>query len=291
MSHQTEPKVFCIGESMINRDELKAYLESLGVEDWETNSPDDISEIIEIDGRGCYLSFGKDLNDNISRVRKGNKSYIDNIIKVKHGSVLEHGFINFQIVDCSRVFTHELVRHRVGTAISQESLRFVRTNDLGYWIPECFKHGPEFVQDFIVDIFNQHWHDCERRYKAMLSAAAIIEEDPSLDDIINTLGDDNNNWWIDQFNKLPMDIKKKYTSAARRFLPIGMATKIGWSCNIRSLRAIIEQRTHPSSEEEMRLIFGKIGRIAQTRWKNLFNDYRIEIIDGMPWFKTDNLKV
>jgi len=111
MPHQTKPKVFCIGETKINRDELKAYLESLGVPEWESDATDDVSELIEIEGRGCYLSFGTEMNDNINRVRKTNEDYIDNIIKVKHGSVLEHAFLNFQILDASRVFTHEVVRH------------------------------------------------------------------------------------------------------------------------------------------------------------------------------------
>lgn len=51
------------------------------------------------------------------------------------GSVIEHHVTNWIFADVSRVFTHELVRHRVGTAFSQESLRYVRLNDLGLWLP------------------------------------------------------------------------------------------------------------------------------------------------------------
>ena len=275
MPHQVEPKVFCIGETKVNRDEMKAYLKSLGVEDWETDAPDDISEIIEVDGRGCYLSFGTELNDNITRVREGNDVYLENIIKVKHGSVLEHGFVNFQIVDVSRVFTHELVRHRMA-AISQESLRFVRANDLGYWIPQCFNTDNNRVKEVIEVLFQNQFMEAENRYFSLLRCAAEIET-----------GDHS----LNAFDNLSMDIKKKYTSAARRVLPIGMATKIGWSCNIRALRAILEQRTHPSSEEEIRLVFGNIGYIAQERWPNLFADYEVEIVDGYPWYQTENMKV
>lgn len=38
--------------------------------------------------------------------------------------------------------THEQVRHRVGTAISQESLRFVRLDDIPFWFPE-WAHGDD----------------------------------------------------------------------------------------------------------------------------------------------------
>jgi len=197
------------------------------------------------------------LNDNINRVREGNESYIKNIINVRHGSVLEHGFINFQIVDVSRVFTHEVVRHRAGTAISQESLRFVRANDLGYWIPPCF-------QDIIgIELmFEDFFRYSEVTYREVLLWAAIKEYGMDTNYSSTKEGKDE----LERlFNDLPFDKKKMYTSAARRFLPIGMATKIGWSCNIRTLRAVLEMRTHPSAEEEIRFVFGQIGQIASKR--------------------------
>jgi len=162
MAHPTTPKVFCIGESKTNETELWKYLESIGAIGWSTDAHN-LAEIIEVDGRGCYLSFGTELNDNITRVREGNEEYISNIINVKHGSVLEHGFVNFQIVDVSRVFTHELVRHRAGTAISQESLRFVRANNLGYWIPPCLEDLPD-----IEGIFIDHFQRSEDSYNFIL---------------------------------------------------------------------------------------------------------------------------
>ena len=75
------------------------------------------------------------MNPNVTRVRDRNDEYITNILKVKHGSVIEHPMMSFIFADVSRVFTHELVRHRAGVAISQESLRFVRLTDIGMWLP------------------------------------------------------------------------------------------------------------------------------------------------------------
>lgn len=63
----------------------------------------------------CYQSLTLGKNKNVSRVR----DIPDNIIgcfKQGHGSVFEHVQLNFVVRNCSRVFTHELVRHRVGTA-------------------------------------------------------------------------------------------------------------------------------------------------------------------------------
>lgn len=45
-------------------------------------------------------------------------------------SVFEHCYLNFTVANCSRVFTHELVRHRVGTSFSQTSGRYVRSEAL-----------------------------------------------------------------------------------------------------------------------------------------------------------------
>ena len=43
---------------------------------------------------------------------------------------------SFVLHNVSRVVTHELVRHRPGTAVSQESLRFVRLTDIPFWFPD-----------------------------------------------------------------------------------------------------------------------------------------------------------
>ena len=50
-------------------------------------------------------------------------------------------------------------------------------------------------------------------------------------------------------------------------------------------------RTSPWAEEEIRLVFGKVAEIAIKRWGNLFSDYNIEMIDGLPYYTTKNNKV
>ena len=90
---------------------------------------------------------------------------------------------------------------------------------------------------------------------------------------------------------VPFHRKKVVTSAMRRIAPIGLATTIGWSANMRSLRHVIEMRTDPGAEEEIRLVFGKVAEVLKKRYPNLFGDYEIEIVDGLPWYKTPNSKV
>ena len=87
------------------------------------------------------------------------------------------------------------------------------------------------------------------------------------------------------------DTKKKLTSAFRRIAPIGLATTIAWSCNIRALRHVIEMRTEPSSEEEIRMLFAKVYECVKDRYPNLFGDYEVEMVDGFPWGKTQYKQV
>lgn len=265
--HAVTPSVYLIASTQVDATELARYLSHIGAPDWQSDADSDVEEIVEVMGRGCYKSFGPGLNPNVTKVRGSNKEYIANLIDVEHGSVLENAWASFQICDVSRVLTHELVRHRVGTAISQESLRFVRLEDIGLWIPSCFKDNPEAVQAYEEAVLF-----AEMQYAKLLAIAAAQEG-------------------VGSFNKLPFSKKKVYTSAARRVAPEGLATNIGWSVNMRALRNIIELRTNPGAEEEIRLVFDMIANIARENWPNLFADYELELADNINWWKTDNRKI
>ena len=249
--HRVEPAVFLVAEQRVNHLELNNYLTSIGASEWRSDTDVACQELIEVMGRGCYKSFGTDLNPNVTKVRGSNVDYLQNILNVGHGSVLEHGWVSFMITNTSRVVTHELVRHRAGTAISQESLRFLRLEDMGLWIPEAYADDP-----YSEDIFKETWEYLEVQYARLIERASIIEDR--------------------DFDSLPFSKKKYYTSAARRVAPIGVATNIGWSCNIRAARHIIEMRTDEHAEEEIRLIFNKIANILKNKYPALFSDYDVE---------------
>ena len=58
---------------------------------------------------------------------------------------------------------------------------------------------------------------------------------------------------------MPFSVKKEVTSALRRLAPIGLSTDIVWTANVRTLRHVIEMRTAPGAEEELRLVFGLVA--------------------------------
>lgn len=65
---------------------------------------------------------------------------------------------------------------------------------------------------------------------------------------------------------MPFDMKKKLTSAIRRLAPNGQTNEIGWGCNVRSLRHMIELRTSRHAEWEIRVIFDEVARIIEEKW-------------------------
>ena len=257
-----EPKVFLVGETRVVPAGLRAYLKHIGVPNWKSDAPTDAEKMIEVMGRLCYRSFEPGLNPNVTKIREHSKDYLRNIIEVKHGSVLEHAVVNFIFADVSRVFTHELVRHRAGSAFSQESLRFVRLTDIGFWPPLVLREN-EKVKEIMSDTV-------ENLEKLQRELAEILD--------------------LDNPEKKFKD-KKKLTSAMRRIAPIGLATSIGWSANIRTIRHCIEMRTDPGAEEEIRLVFGRVAELMKDRYPHLFADYEVEIADGLPWWKTPHRKV
>ena len=64
---------------------------------------------------------------------------------------------------------------------------------------------------------------------------------------------------------VPFAEKKAKTSFMRRFAPEGVATGIMWTANVRALRHVIEARTAPGAEEEIRLVFAEVAGSCSAR--------------------------
>jgi len=257
---ETSPKIFLIARPDLDWDAVEAYLAAIGAVEWAgRHRNQDMSgaeSLIEFAGRLCYRSWEPGLNPNVRKVRTDSREYLANILRSGHGSVLEHAQFTFVFQDVSRVFTHELVRHRAGTAISQESLRFVRLVDLGFRIPPLL----EPMRDDVVAIV-------EALEDFQVRAAAKF----GLDD-----------------TGVPFEIKKEVTSALRRLAPLGLSTSIVWSANVRTIRHVIEMRTARSAEEEIRAVFRQVATIMVKECPALFDDYRTN--DDGEWV-TESRKV
>lgn len=243
------PRIFHLASTQINHFEKEEYLKFLGVPEWVTDADiGSASELTEICGRRCYKAFGTELNPNITRVREGNANYIGNILKVAHGSVIEHASDTFAFENVSRVFTHELVRHRLAN-FSQESMRFVRPTDLSTIFPEVYTdHLPEGKAQRVRDLFKGTFEHIE-----------VVQQE-----LVNICGMDDPN--------LSFTIKKLFQSANRRLIPDGVLTGIIMTANHRTWRFVIQQRTSFGAEEEIRYALYQVYCVLSKMNPALYQD-------------------
>ena len=68
--------------------------------------------------------------------------------------------------------------------------------------------------------------------------------------------------------------KKTITSAIRRIAPLGLATEMVWTANVRSIRHVIEMRSDPGAEEAKRNLVGCTGSEGYLLARGLDKDGR-----------------
>lgn len=249
----TEPNIRLIARPQIDEDALSTYLAEVGGQEWiqQARYQGTIRKaqtLAEFAGRICYRSWKPGLNRNITRVRTDQDAYLENILRSAHGSVLEHMNYSF-IVEGSRVLTHEWVRHRAGTAISQESMRYVRLEQIPFHLPDWAREDRELYEHAENLLARMEWFQ---------------------------------KWMADHFKLdregLSFHSKKEYTSFMRRFAPEGVGTALVWTANVRAIRHVIASRTARGAEEEIRIVAGKLGEIMKEECPALFSDF--EVTDG-----------
>jgi thymidylate synthase (FAD) len=253
----TEPTVYLVGRQTIDDAGLDRFLEDHGVT-WQTDTEVAGEHLIEVAGRVCYMSFAKPRPG-------GNKTYIEHLLQVGHGSVLEHAAWNLIITGVSRSLTHELVRHRAGWGFSQLSQRYVDESVAEYIEPDCIASNPEAHALWLESI--QQSHQAYVKLAGILQEAFSTEPDKTLR-------------------------RKLARQAARSALPNATETKIFVTANARALRHFIEMRASRHAEVEIRKLAVKVLRIMQDEAPNLFSDYQlVPLPDGTQEAITAHRKV
>lgn len=253
MAEMVTPKVYLIGFTEIDSDGVADYLrdtdnmefaEAMKAAYAEGASAGEI--LCSFYAKLCYQALTVGHNDNITRVR----DITDNIrgtFDSGHSSVFEHCNLNFVASNVSRVLTHELVRHRTGTAFSQESGRYCRTDSIDFVTDPIIAPVQHIVQETLEYI--------EEQYKFMVELMGMDEMD--------------------------FAEKKKVTSALRRILPNGMANEIGFSMNVRALRHVVMLRTSRHAEREIRDVFGQVYDIVRKKFPLVFHGAEEAVVDGL----------
>jgi thymidylate synthase (FAD) len=238
---------------------LLARQEYLGAEHvhWDSDTDIPAQTVAEFAGRLCYLSFGPDAGleggHKLIQGRTTNTEYLNNILRTRHGSVLEHAVWTVLLEGISRALTHELVRHR-HFSYSQLSQRYVDESEVAFVLP------PEIAgDDEAFELFKQ---SCERSladYRQLLARVEDqVKDEPS-----------------------PTLRRKRARQTARSLLPNATETKIVVTGNARAWRHFIELRASAGADTEIRILAIKCLRLLQQEAPDLFGDYQIETMsDG-----------
>jgi len=263
------PDVFVMGQTQFNSQALNDWAQFNGLGDHVNggfDSPlgrlwDDVDDdfalerMIEFGGRHCYRAWtaGRDRG-----------AYIRNIIEMEHGSVLEHSSVNFAIQGVSRSLSLELVRHRVGVAISQESQRYVDASDIQFVVPPIVSYlaGGAFSN---ADEITEFKRACERARAAYITLQQSIVEE------IGRRGKSLKDTTV---------VTKRANEAARAHLPNSCETRLLWTPNMRLLRHVLWLRGGNGADLEIRRLSLEMFQQARRVAPSVFADMAISDADG-----------
>jgi thymidylate synthase (FAD) len=211
------PKVFLVGVSTPFIDGFNEYLRYRGAE-WRWSGDDYLGRseaLVEAAGRVCYQSWNNPGN-------KTREEYIQgSIVEHKHGSVLEHLWVNLLVADLPRSSQLELVRHGDGTAFSFESTRFTNKY-IRFVIPPRLRGDEVATNNFRVG--------CEYAF-------GIYQ------DLVKRVASDADEGTLK---------RKRALEAARSVLPNALGSDGMVSMNARAVRWIVELRTNPAADLSIR---------------------------------------
>jgi len=187
----------------------------------------------------CYDSFGRG---------RQSSDYHAHLLESEHGSVLEHVSFTFRIEGVSRSLTHELVRHRVGTAISQRSTRYCDEGEAHFVI-----HPADMPADdgsFLID----------------LDAQTVAAYETTVNIALENLA---------KKGITGVAARKQARAAGARVLPHGLETELIWTCNVRALRAILDQRATDPADAEIRAMAVEMWKIAKEHVPSYLDDFEV----------------
>ena len=172
---------------------------------------------------------------------------LDTSIPAAHGSCFEHISFTFSVEGVSRVLTHQLVRHRVGTAFSQQSMRYVDVHKL--WDHIVI---PKTVQDKIDEAYalaeaEELIGSLEPEHMASIELAECYE---GLQSSIGNM--------IEAMTKAGIPSEDQ-----RYFVPMGVKSNITVTMNARELQHFCGLRRCKRAQWEIRELADKMATLVQ----------------------------
>lgn len=233
--------------TLIARPQLISIPERAGTPRSDQMLGPDGQRLSELAGRICYDSLGKG---------RASDQYAEHILEVGHGSVLEHAMYSFLISGVSRGLTHELIRHRVGVAISQRSTRYVDEAE------------SPWVDHPLVDAYLEASDDTE--LKAAIQAAKDAGR-KAYRETVKAL-----EIWLNAQQVDKATARKQARGAARGYLGNALETELVWSANIRALLHVIKERGSIHADAEIRELAVKLAQIMKIELPAYFGHIELE---------------
>ena len=167
------------------------------------------------------------------------EAFIRKLIGWGHESVLEHESLRLHIVT-DRGISHELVRHRAGIAITQESTRYVAYQGELEVVAPPLQNATSYSSMPPRAIWEKQIARAEAHYHALLACGVPPE-------------------------------------LARSVLPTCVKTELYVTCNIREWRHIIRLRTHKAAHPQMRELIGMAFDVLSGYVPVCFEDLRNDV--------------
>ena len=245
-----EPVVRLVSRPEMRWENLQAFLEDEGLPGLPQSiraGEDDSVGLVETAARICYMSFGRGRTDI--------KSFIDNLLERRDGSVFEHVNYSFVFTGISRSLSHELVRHRAGFAYSQKSQRYVDESERCRFVvpPAILASGGA-----VLERFEQSCSQAVAQYSAL----------------VDMLGQE-----LSESELSATDRRKAVRQAARSVLPNATETKMTVTANVRAWRHFLEMRGSAYADAEIRRLALAVLQVLVGEAPLLFGDFRYETLD------------
>lgn len=159
-----------------------------------------------------------DLGDNDDKL-------IRYLMKNRHGSPFEHNYFKFRVEAPIFVF-REWHRHRVGHSYNEMSGRYTELENKFYW-PDSWRSQTGKPGAYTY---------CPLPPHASEAAFKVLERNQKA-------------CWSDYQTLLELGVAKEQ---ARVVLPVGIYSRMYWSCNARSMMHFLGLRNKPDAQKEIR---------------------------------------
>ena len=194
----------------------------------------------------CYLSFGEKRTPLAE-----NKKYLERIMESAHGSVFEHSSYSVLFFGIDRATTHELVRHRAGTAFSQVSQRYVDDEHLRFVMPYEYNGSSKLIAQF------------ERRIDRAVEDYRVTSHE--LREVIKRNDGESST-----------EYRKRIQSCSREVLPNCTEAPIIVTANVRAWRHIFSMRCSAHADVRIRRPMIEVLQSLRLKAPNLFSDFEFE---------------